>query len=207
MIGLCVFVYGFQPQKVVDQILTLVNGELITRTDLIWSLSLDAKSPNPAGGVSRDIMQQKIDVMIDERLISQEAARLPSAEITRDEINKKRAELIKTFPSEAVFRERLEAVGLTADKLDEILRGRIAIEKYVEFRFKSFVFVTDDEVAQYYFEKLVPAIKERGAVPPTIDKVSAEIRELLKAEKVETEIDAWLTSARQRAEIVQLAEP
>jgi hypothetical protein len=198
-------------QKVVDQILTLVNGELITRTDLIWSLAIDPRAPNPAGGVSRDILQQKLDVMIDERLIRQEAARIPSAEITQAEIDKKRAELIKVFPSEAAFRERVDAVGLTAEKLDELLRQRVVIDKYVDFRFRSFVFVTDDEVKQYYNEKLSAQVKAQGAVPVPFDKVGDDIknsiRELLKGDKVDAEINTWLTAARQRAEIAQLAEP
>ncbi len=206
------FLLLFSPaQKVVDQILTLVNGELITRTDLIWSLAIDPRAPNPAGGVSRDILQQKLDVMIDERLIRQEATRIPSAEITQEEIDKKRVELIKTFASEAVFRERINAVGLTAEKLDELLRQRVVIDKYVDFRFRSFVFVTDDDVKQYYNEKLSTQVKEQGAVPVPYEKVGDEIkngiRELLKGDKVDAEINTWLTAARQRAEIVQLAEP
>ncbi len=198
-------------QKVVDQILTLVNGELITRTDLIWSLAIDPRAPNPAGGVSRDILQQKLDVMIDERLIGQEASRIPSAEITQVEIDKKRTELIKAFPSEAVFRERINAVGLTAEKLDQLLRQRVVIDKYIDFRFRSFVFVTDDDVKQYYNEKLSAQVKEQGAVPVAYEKVSDEIkngiRELLKSDKVDAEINTWLATARQRADIVQLAEP
>lgn len=212
MISLIAFLCLLAPaQKVVDQILTLVNGELITRTDLIWSLAIDPRAPNPAGGVSRDILQQKLDVMIDERLIRQEATRIPSAEITQAEIDKKRTELIKSFPSEAVFRERINAVGLTAEKLDELLRQRVVIDKYIDFRFRSFVFVTDDEVKQYYNDKLSAQVKEQGAVPVPFEKVGDDIkngvRELLKGDKVDSEINTWLTTARQRAEIVQLAEP
>ena len=212
VISLITFLLLLVPaQKVVDQILTLVNGELITRTDLIWSLAIDPRAPNPAGGVSRDILQQKLDVMLEERLIGQEAARIPSAEITQVEIDKKRIALIKTFRSEGEFSERITAVGLTEEKLNELLRQRVVIDKYIDFRFRSFVFVTDDEVKQYYNDKLSAQVKERGAVPVPFEKVSEDIkngiRELLKGDKVDSEINTWLASARQRAEIVQLAEP
>jgi hypothetical protein len=203
----CLFSLAMPQQKVVDQILTLVNNEVITRTDLLWSLAMDPQAPNPANGVNADLLRQKLDVMIDERLITQEATRIPTAEITQEEIEAGRKALIKIFPSEAAFRERLEAVGLTAEKLDELLRQRILIKKYVAFRFESFVFVTDQEVQEYYEQKLVPAMKEKGQIAPPLEKINEDIRARIKAEKIPAEIETWLTSARQRAEIIPLVEP
>jgi hypothetical protein len=203
----CLLSFAFPQQKVVDQILTLVNDDVITRIDLLWSLAMDPDAPNPANGVNADLLRQKLDVMIDERLISQEATRIPTAEVTQQEIDAKRKALISKFPTEVAFRERMEAVGLTAERLEELLRQRILIEKYVAFRFESFVFVTDQEVQEYFDQKLVPALKERGEVPPPIDKIRDNIIARLKAEKIPAEIERWLTSARQRAEIISLAEP
>ena len=68
-------------QQVVDQILALVNDEAITRTDLLWSIAMDPKAPSPVGPVGSDLLRQKLDVMIDERLTQQEAARIPASEI------------------------------------------------------------------------------------------------------------------------------
>jgi hypothetical protein len=194
-------------QKVVDQILTLVNDQVITKTDLLWSLALDKDSPSPAGPVSSDILRQKLDVMIDERLIAQEATRLPGAEVSQEEVDQRRRKLIESFPSEAAFRQRIESVGLTPQRLDELLRERILIDRFVEFRFQSFVFVSEDEIKRYYENVLAPQIRERGAVPPPIDQVREEIQPILRREKINEEIDRWLIEARQRAEIVQLAEP
>lgn len=204
---------GAQSPKVVDQILALVNDEAITRSDLLWSLALDPKAPSPAGPVSPDLFRQKLDVMIDERLVLQEASRIP-ARITREEINRKRTELIKEFPSEAAFRERVEAVGLTPERINQLLEQRVLIDRFVDFRFRSFVLVTDQEIQRYYDEKFAPEIRNRGAVPPPLDAelpskvtVRDDIRNILKEEKINQEIDRYLTAARQRADIVQLAEP
>ena len=40
-----------------------------------------------------------------------------------------------------------------------------------------------------------------------MDQLRDKISEVLKQEKVNTDIDKWLAAARQRAEVVQLAEP
>jgi hypothetical protein len=194
-------------QQVVDQILTLVNDDIITRIDLLWSIAIDPKAPSPVGPVGSDLLRQKLDVMIDERLIAQEAARIPTADITQDEIDKKRTELIKGFRNEAEFRQRAGSVGLTPQKIDDLLRQRILIERFVDFRFRSFMLATEQEIKRYYDEHLVPEVRKAGQVPPPLDQVREKISELLKQEKINTEIDKWLAAARQRAEVVQLAEP
>lgn len=196
-------------QQTVDQILTLVNDDVITRIDLLWSIAMDPQAPSPVGPVGSDLLSRKLDVMIDERLIAQEAARVPTTEITRDEIDKMRTELIKSFQSEAQFRERVGSVGLTPQKIDELIRQRILIDRFVDFRFRSFVVVTEQEIKRYYDDVLAPKVRAGGQVPPPIE--NPQIREgiiaNLKLEKVDAEINKWLASVRQRADVVQLAEP
>jgi hypothetical protein len=194
-------------QQIVDQVLTQVNDDIITRIDLLWSIAIDPKAPSPVGPVGADLLRQKLDVMIDERLIAQEAARIPASDITQDEIDKKRTALIAGFKSEAEFRQRAGSVGLTPQKIDELLRQRILIERFVDFRFRSFVLATEQEIKRYYDEHLVPEIRKAGQVPPPLDQLRDKISELLKQQKVNTDIDKWLAAARQRAEVVQLAEP
>ena len=196
-------------QQTIDQILTLVNDEPVTRLDLLWSIAMDPQAPSPVGPVGSDLLSRKLDVMIDQRLIAQEATRLPTTEITRDEIDKKRTELIKSFSSEAEFRERVGSVGLTPQKINELLRERVIIDRFVEFRFRSFVVVTDREIKRYYDEVLVPQLRAAGQVPPPVEtpQIRDAITQILKAEKVDAEINRWIASARQRADVVQLAEP
>jgi len=175
---------------------------------------MDPQSPSPIGPVGSDLLSRKLDVMIDERLIAQEATRVPTTEITQDEVDKKRTELIKSFPSEAQFRERVGSVGLTPQKIDDLIRQRILIDRFVDFRFRSFVLITNQDIQRYYDEVLAPAIRNRGLVPPSLDEVQKDgtkirdsISATLKQRKINDEVERWLSQARQRADIVQLAEP
>ncbi|MGA9771546.1 MAG: hypothetical protein WBV94_21110 [Blastocatellia bacterium] len=219
-VACCIFTFAFcllsarsAQAQVVDQILTLVNEDILARSDLLWSLALDPKAPSPAGAISSDILRQKLDVMIDQRLIAQEARRVPGVQITPEDISKKRTQLISQFKSEAEFRQRVEAVGLTPQRIDDLVRQMLYIERFIDFRFRSFVFVTEQEIKNYYDERLAPEIRKQGQVPPTLDQtidgktVRDRISEIMKQEKINQEIDAWLNATRQRADIVHLSEP
>ena len=99
------------------------------------------------------------------------------------------------------------AVGLTTERIDDLLRQRILIDRFIDFRFQTFVLVTEPDIQRYYDERLVPQLRASGQVPPALDKVRDRISAILKVEKVNQEIDRWLDGARQRAEVVVLAEP
>ena len=200
-------------QKVVDQIITLVNEDIITRTDLLWSIALDPNAPSPAGQVSPDLLRRALEVRIDQLLILQEARRLPAADIRGEEVRRKVAELTKQYSSEAALRERVEAVGLTPQRINELVREKIQIERYVDFRFRSFVFVTEADIQKYYDERLAAEMRKQGQVPPPLGGklpnghvVRDDISEIIKQEKINEEIDKWLKSTRERADIVQMVD-
>ena len=211
----CILLFAFclmpqaRAQKVIDQILVLVNDGLITKTDLMWSLALDPNAPSPVGPVGSDLLRRKLDVMIDYRLIHQEATRIPSADITQEEIDKERNNLIAQFKSEAIFRERVESVGLTPERIDELMREKITINRFVDFRFRSFVFVSEQEIKDYYENRIVPEYRSRGQVPPPLAEgdIRQGIINNLRESKTFEELDRWLRETRQRADIVILAEP
>lgn len=200
-------------QQVVDKMVATVNAGvlpecrqicLITYSDLLWQLALQPNTPldNPT---SVDL-NRALSLIIDQRLILQEAEKLPSIAPTSEEIKSARDELVKAFPSPSEFQQRLQGVGLTADKLDEIVEQRLRIEKYLDFRFRNFVVVTQKEIADYYKDSYVPRLRARaaGQIVPTLEEARPEIEKILTEAKIESDTDTFLDNARERAEIVIL---
>jgi hypothetical protein len=166
-----------------------------------------ALQPNtPLDNPSSADLNRALRLLTDQRLILQEAEKLPSIEPTAEEVKAARDELAKAFPSPPEFQQRLELVGLTADKLNEILEQRVRIDKYLDFRFRNFVVITPKEVADYYKDAYVPRLRARGSgqVIPSLEEARAEIEKILTEAKIETDMDGFLDNARERAEIVTL---
>lgn len=217
---LCPFPFAIcSAQQVVDKMVATVNagviprcGEicLITYSDLLWQLALQPNTPidNP----SSDDLNHALRLVIDQRLILQEAEKLPTIAPTDDEVKTARDELVNEFLKTASlslpdFMKRLGKVGLTTTKLDQILGQRLKIEKYLDFRFRNFVVITPKEIADYYSEVYAPRLKSRGRdqIIPTLEQARSEIENTLKEAKIESDTDAFLDSARERAEIVTLS--
>ena len=206
-------------QEVVDKMVATVNagvlpkcGEvcLITYSDLLWQLALQPNTPldNP----SSVELNRALHLVIDQRLILQEAEKLPTIAPTPAEVEKARNDLVKEFLLKASlsrpdFEQRLSKVGLTGDKLTQILEQRLKIEKYLDFRFRDFVVITPKEIADYYKDVYVPRLRARapGQIIPGLEQARAEIENTLKEAKIESDTDAFLDNARERAEIVTLS--
>ena len=201
-------------QNMVDKMVATVNAGLlpecrqiclITYSDLLWQLALQPNTPldNPRS----DELNHALRLIIDQRLILQEAEKLPSIAPSADEVKSERDELVKAFASPSEFQQRLLLVGLTSEKLDEILEQRVKIEKYLDFRFRNFVVITQKEVADYYKDVYVPRLRSRapGQIVPTLEEAHAEIEKMLTEAKIESDTDAFLDYSRERAEIVTLS--
>lgn len=194
-------------QEVVDRMVATVNAglrtDLITYSDLVWQLALQPNTPLVSPS-SQDL-NRALRLVIDQRLILQEAEKLPTIAPTAEEVKIARDELSKAFPSAAEFQQRLMLVGLTSEKLDEILDQRIRIEKYLDFRFRNFVLINQKDITDYYNNVYAPRLRGRGQIVPTVEQARAEIETILTEAKIEIDTDAFLDSARERAEIVMLS--
>ena len=207
-LGVFVFASVCSAQKVVDKMVATVNAgvrtDLITYSDLLWQLSLQPNTllDNPT---SEDL-NRALRLLIDQRLILQEAEKIPTIVPTQKEVSDARDELARNFASAVEFQQRLQRVGLTSEKLDEIVEQRLKMEKYLDFRFRNFVVISPKEVADYHRDVYTPRLQARfpGRIVPPLEQVRGEIEKTLMEAKIESDTDAFLDTARERAEIVML---
>lgn len=200
-------------QDVVDKTLATVSDgvrtELITLSDVRWQLALQ---PNTnLSPPSTEDMNRALRLLIDQKVFALEAERLPRNAPTEKEIGDKITEILAYFPSTAEFEKRLRIVGFTSIKdenFERIIAQRVAIDKYLDFRFRSFVVVTAEDETRYYRDVFVPDFRRRspGLLLPALEQKRAEIRRILTEATVATNIETFLDEAKRRIEIVSLIE-
>ena len=200
-------------QQVVDKTVATVSDgirtELITYSDLVWQLALEPNAPL-APPTSEDL-NRALQLIINQRLFALEAQRLPDVEPGESEVKAKIQDVLKNFPSVAEFERRLRLVGfdsITDDNFQQIMEQRVAIEKYINFRFRSFVVITPEDEAKYYRDVFTPDFRRRnpGLLLPPLDEVRARVNQILTEERIARDIERFLDDSKRRAEIVILSE-
>ena len=201
-------------QEVVDKTVATIgdgvgNPELITYSDLLWSLALQPGVPlDPP--TSEDL-NRALQLLINQRLFALEAERLPRAAPTESEIDQEIKRVLAQFPSTAEFEKRLRTVGFDSvrdENFERMMAQRVAIEKYLDFRFRSFVVITAQDEDKYYRGVFIPDFRRRnpGLLMPTLDEMRVRINQILTEEKVASDIERFLDFAKRRNEIIVLSE-
>jgi hypothetical protein len=200
------------PDKMVASVTngTRATPDLITYSDLVWQLALepDTQFSERPGSAQ---LKRALRLVEDQLLILQEARKLPSADTAeanaaRDkEVEDRLNELARLFGSRALLEGRMTRVGLTTDQLRAILRDRVMVEQYLDFRFRAFAVVTDREIQDRYNQRY-GRLRNSGQIVPTLEQVRAQIQGDLMEEKIETEIDKFVDELREQpgTEIVVL---
>ena len=205
------FIATAQAQKVVDKMVaTVSNGtktELITYSDVLWQIALEPKTSVDNPG-SEDL-NRAFQTIVNLKLIGLEAEKLPSINPTEREINDEIGRILAFFPSQAEFQRRLNVVGFTSirdENFRNIIALRVSINKYLDFRFRSFVVVTPQDEKDYFDKVYLPRFREQypGRIVPKFEDVRLEINKTLTEDKIESNLNTFLESARERAEIVIL---
>ena len=201
-------------QEIVDKTVATVDDgvgkpELITYSDLLWQLALQPNiSITPP---SSEDLNRALQLLINQRLIAIESERLPQDPPGDAEIDAEIKRILELFPSTAEFEKRLRIVGFDSVKDDNFVRlmaQRVRIEKYLDFRFRSFVVITPEDESKYYRDVFTPDFRKRfpGLLVPTFNEKRVEIDRILTEEKVARSIETFLDEAKRRAEVVVLSE-
>jgi hypothetical protein len=159
---------------VVERILAVVDG----RPVLLSEVALFEK-------VRGEGERQALEGLIDEQLMYREASRLPQAALTAEE-EARALESLQARVAAATSDER--------EQLRRLARRQAAILKYIDFRFRPQVRLSEEAVRAAYeaeaegdgasFEDAAPALRER-----------------LAQEDLSRRIEAWVKELRQSAEI------
>ncbi len=195
-------------QEVVDKTVAVVSdglrSELITYSDLLWQLALQ---PGTLLDPPRsEDLNQALELLINQRIFALEAERLPRLAPSEKEISDKISETVSYFPSPAAFEARLKTVGFGSvrdEAFISLIEQRLGIEKYIDFRFASFVVITPEDEARYYRETFMPDFRRRspGLLMPPLEEVRSEITATLTRQRIAAAIETFLDEAKRRVSV------
>jgi hypothetical protein len=204
----CLLPSAVRAQTVTDKMVASVtNGaratpDLISYSDLVWQLALEPGRPLVDRPSSTDL-NHALRLVEDQLLILQEARKLPTADTDKarqefdDAVGQKLKELTQAFGSRTKLEERMTRVGLTSEQLNAILRDRVTVEKYLDFRFRAFVLISPKEITDRYNQEYARQ-RNSGRIVPTLDQVRGRIEQELTEEKIATEIDTFIDNLREQ---------
>ena len=194
---------------VLDRVVAVVNNQAILASDLDEEIRLSVLDPGQVGlGVltRKRALEQLIGRALIQQQIREEDER--AADPSQSEVDARLAEIRKEVPacihencaSDAGWKAFLVAHGLTPERVQNYLRYRVQILRFIERRFRQGIQISPQEVESYYRDTLLPQYAAGEAIP-TLEKVAPRIQEILLQRQVNVLFDGWLKNLRKQGEV------
>ena len=199
-IVLCLLFRPLYSMEEVDRLLAAVNGRVITEGDVKVASNLNALVVlgRAAGMASKE---EEAERLIDLELMRQELENFASAPAEQSKVELQLEELRLAYAEIGGLSSLLRRLGLQESELRTYVALQASILKFVDLRFRPFVSVTDDDVKTYYQERLIPRLQSERAPLPALAEVSPKIEKLLREEKVNAALEAWIQEIRRHSKI------
>jgi hypothetical protein len=210
-LGLFFALHSLNHAEVLDRIAVSVNQQVITESDLIRDLRVDAFIDQKPVNLSPDARREAAQRLVDQILILKEAEE-SHLTLASPEDGAKLVEQEKSKYSPQVqnnderYRAALAEYGITEADLSQHLLDGLRELRFTELRFRPEVQVSDADLRDYY-EKLAAGWRAGGrASIPTFEESRAQIENLLTGERTMKALDDWLKMAR-ASNRIQYREP
>jgi hypothetical protein len=173
---------GNTHSEIIDRIVAVVDGRIVTHSDLRQEKRLKAvlgEAPAEESAILQSVIEH---ILIEDQMVQ-----FPGVEVTMEEID-------------AEFRRIRNYEGLSQEVIRRGIQARIARGRFFDLRFRQFIQASNEEIQQYYDTVFVPEARARGlasipSLQDTADLLSANVIN----EKLVREIDAWLDTLRGRS--------
>ena len=184
----------------IDRILAVVDEDPILQSEVDQVIGLglvERQAEEPDEEYRRRLLTR----LIDQRLRFHEIDRFGFGELPIDEVERQFSSFREGFGGGERFVERLAELGLDETSLKQVVARQLMVVTYVEERLGPRVFVGIDDITAYYNDVLTPEMAATGQPLPPIEEVREQIRDVLKQQRLNEEIDRWTEELRQKADI------
>jgi hypothetical protein len=184
----------------VDRVAAVIDRQVITVSEV--SQMVETRFfPRAARLSDDDFRRAVLENLIAQALRYRDVERFGAQDISKDSIEARLKEIQGRFASEAEFLAALGRAELTPDELRALIKRQLQVEGYIQERFAPLVFIPNEEIDAYYNGPWSQQRRERGQPIPPLNEVREEIRTLLRADRLQKEIEQWTSQLRLRANV------
>jgi peptidyl-prolyl cis-trans isomerase SurA len=188
------------PAELKDRVMAVVDEDPILASELERVIALGLAQPNQ-GEAQEAFRRRVLEELIEQRLRFHEIDRFGFEQVPVDQIEKHVAQIRSRFPNDEAFRKTLRDVGLTPQSLRQLVAQQLMVLTHVEEQLGPRVFVSLDDINQYYRNVLTPQMQKQGAAVPPVEDVRDQIRTVLKEQRLNQELDKWTEELRRKADV------
>ena len=188
--------------EIIDRVAVVVGNSVITESEILREIRLTALlngEPLDFGPASK---RKTAERLVEQRLIRNEINVSLYPAPAPDALELMTKEVRERFGSQERYRQELQRTGVTEDDLKAHLQRTVATLRFLDFRFRPGMQITEEEIRKYFDEQLAPQLRKGNPGGKfSLGDYRGQVEDALIAERVDKASDLWLKEAREHTRI------
>jgi hypothetical protein len=190
--------------ELIDRVAVSVGTAVITESELLEQMRVRALIEGSPLRLDADSKRDAADRLIQQALIRKEIDTThyiaPEASLAEP--------LLSAFKQtrfnndDAQYREALRSAGIGEPELMASFLWQLTVLRFIEFRFRPGIQISAEDTKDYYERRFLPDWRSKtNDAAPTFEDAARTIEELLVQERIDNQLDRWITMARTQVSI------
>jgi hypothetical protein len=188
--------------EIIDRTVATVGTGIVTESDVIQHLRVQAFLDGTPLDLSFGKQRQAVNRLVEQALVRREVELsfytppdMADVDALIEQLRKPRME------SAADYERELQKYGITDEQLHQAIQWQLTLLRFIEYRFRPGIQVSEAEERAYYDQDFSPAaVKQSREVPP-FEEVRDEIEKILTNRRVDEALNRWLEQAKTQVPI------
>ena len=184
--------------ELLDWVVVVVGNNVVTASEVKLQLRLEAFLNQRPVDDSDTARHQAVERLIEVNLIAKEMHVTNFLPAKDGEIERELQALYEQdYPNKRAFSEALETYSLDENVLRAFLRRQINVLRFIDFRFRTGLDVSEETVNTYYEDIYTARVRQlEGHAPEPLAEVRASLREVVLQARVDELLNDWLKLSR-----------
>jgi peptidyl-prolyl cis-trans isomerase SurA len=187
--------------EIIDRIAISVGNQVITESQISEDIRLSAFLNEEKPTLEDNERKKAAGRLIEQTLVRREMEfshyPLPALSDAAQPLETLKAR----YKTDAEYQQALDAYGITEDGLKRRLWWQATFLRFIDYRFRPGIQISDADVRAYYQQQL-DKWKQEGVAPvPALEDVRPSIEGALTEQRIDQAVDRWLADTRTQVNI------
>jgi peptidyl-prolyl cis-trans isomerase SurA len=190
--------------ELIDRVAVSIGTTVITESELVEQLRIRAFLEGVPLRLDGESKRDAADRLIQQSLIRREVTTTRYAQPDAAAVEPLVAALkANRFGSnDAQYQQALTKALVTDKEVRASLLWQLTVLRFIEFRFRPGIQVSQDDVRDYYERRFLPDWRAKtNDPPPSAEEAERTVEELLVQDRIDNQLDRWISMSRTQVSI------
>jgi peptidyl-prolyl cis-trans isomerase SurA len=197
---------GICRAEIIDSVAASIGTHVITDSEVAVEARVTAFIQGDKLDLDPASKRAVLNRLIDQYLMERDMASLHFPQPSAEEVSVLLQQIRARYPTDQAWQAALARYGITEAQLTRRLSRQLATLRFIEFRFRPGVQVTDEDEHAEYRKQTAEWSSKHTTPMPSFSALQPQVEQIVRERLVDRALDRWLHDVRTESHVVYHGE-